>query len=308
MISFRQALVLFFLITIPLSQTHGMQHYMKGLAYKFVPDTYNAGPETLRTIERLGEEARNTATVISGSVSESTKQISQALTNTTNIVGQTVTGVTEKICSTIESGTQTLAKTTDALRQTTEKTSTDMIKSLESLNGTATKFIDKGVLISVDPQTTQAIRELNATIRPLAERGVQISIDPKTTDALSQAVTTIKPIADNGLTVKVDDKTSKILQDIATNGVQTNFSIDPKTIISSFTALGGLTLVVASTILIYKELTKPEQTNIQAPSEKQTWKHSLKNVLKNRYVIGTTGIISGLLLIAKSNRIAAACA
>jgi len=312
MISSKPRFILFFLAAMPLWQIHGMQ-YVKGIGYKLIPDAYNAtlnlnaGPETLKTLDKLGEDARNSATAISGSVSEGTKHISHALTNTTNIIRETVTDATQKICSTIDNGTQSLAETAEQLRQTTEKTSGDMIKSIDSLNGTANKFIDKGVLITVDPQTTQAIRDLNATVQPLANKGIQVSIDQKTTDTLAQAVTTLKPIADNGLQIKVDDQTSKALQDLATNGVQTTFSIDPKTIISSFTALGGLTLVAVSAVLIYKELTKPEQTNLQASPEKQTWKNSVKNFLKNRYVIGTSGIISGLLLIANSNRIATAC-
>lgn len=307
MILFKQNFILLF---IALSQFLPIN----GMAYKFIPDTYQLNPATLQTVNKLGEDAKalgadvkNSTAIISGAVNEGTRNLSQALTTSTTTVGLTVTNATQRICSTVDSAVQSFEKTAGQLRQTTEKTSGDMIKSIDALNSTANKFIDNGVHITVDQQTTQALRELNTTMKPLADKGLQISIDQKTTDAVSQAITTLKPIADNGLKINVDDQTLKALQDLATNGVQAKFSIDPKTIIASCTALGGLTLVAVGAALIYKEFTKPEQTNLQAMAEKQTWKHSLKNFFSSGYVVGTTSIVSGLLLIANSNRIATAC-
>ena len=125
---------------------------------------------------------------------------------------------------------------------------------------------------------------------------------------------TLQPLADKGLVVHVGADTlqeinniSRALNTVAQNGISTKLSIDPATLKTFFIASSGFTILTASIFIIYKELTKSADSAItNTVPTKKGWLQTIKSLAQNRYLIGTTGILSGLLLIAKSNRIAMA--
>lgn len=90
------------------------------------------------------------------------------------------------------------------------------------------------------------------------------------------------------------------LNSIARNGIQTHHSFgpNPQFMKSFFIGTAGLALVTVSLALLYKELTKETVISSQEDQNKEkSWKDTFKQILSNRYLIGTSGLLSGLLLI-----------
>lgn len=118
----------------------------------------------------------------------------------------------------------------------------------------------------------------------------------------NQVAGAVKDVIDTSLNPSLD-KLNTTTNKLVEQGVQAKVSIEASSIKTLGIMSVGVTLAVASIILIYKELTKVESNHITKPEE-SGWKHSFKQLFSNRYAIGVTGLVSGLLLIAKSNQVA----
>lgn len=83
------------------------------------------------------------------------------------------------------------------------------------------------------------------------------------------------------------------------NGVPARIIIDPTTIKTLCFSTTGAALAMAGIGLILYESFFVEEYSTEAPKP-ASWSISVKNFMKNRYVLGSASIAAGLCLIAKS--------
>jgi hypothetical protein len=118
----------------------------------------------------------------------------------------------------------------------------------------------------------------------------------------------LKKISDTG--IEVGDKTlatitstSKTLEEINREGLK----LSSASIKALFTSGIGLALAIAGITLIYKQLSKEKPLLISDSSltvHSKNMKEKLLDVVTNRYVIGASSILAGLLLVIKSDKLA----
>ena len=246
----------------------------------FIPDTFALEEKTAETIKEAFKDIKDVAETLA----KTAQHLSEGLTTSTNSAGV-------------------------ALHASVNELS-------KMLTTVSHQVVEKGVGLNAETLKTiqQSVGMITQALNPIAANGLAVHLDQDATRALQEICKTLQPLADKGLVAHVGADTlreinnvSRALNTVAQNGITTKLSIDPATLKTFFVASGGLTILTASIILIYKELTKPMQlTSTDAIPAKKSWLQTVKSLAQNRYLIGTTGIISGLLLIAKSNRIAMA--
>ncbi len=182
---------------------------------------------------------------------------------------ETIDDLTKTIAKTAKTVTNGMQESTVHLTQALNLTTQDLCgtlnKTTKKLTDTADKLIDKGLTINLDPA-------LNANIKTVAEQGVKINVDP----ALNANI-----------------------QRLANNGIRTQFAIDPTTIKTLCFSTTGAALAMAGIGLILYESFFVEDYATETPKP-TTWHATVKNFMKNRYILGTASIAAGLCLIAKS--------
>lgn len=97
---------------------------------------------------------------------------------------------------------------------------------------------------------------------------------------------------------------NKTAQALNLENLQRAHTLISQTIKTGFIASAGLILFTASTVLLYKELTKQQADKEVNPAQPLSLISRVKNAFTNRSLMGTAGIAAGLLLIAKSAAIA----
>lgn len=158
--------------------------------------------------------------------------------------------------------------------------------------------------ISKDAQ--QTINKLS-----VAEGGVGIRfvMQPETNKALEQTSQAIKQTSESfktltekyhpekGLIFTIE--TGENIKKLANDGVKAHIIIDPATIKTLCFSTTGAALAMAGIGLILYESFFVEDYATEAPKA-ANWSTSVKNFIKNRYVLGSASIAAGLCLIAKS--------
>lgn len=239
------------------------------MSYVFGPTNMGEGAKNGgEGIKLIGEAVKDIATngvVIKAALPQTAETLSRGVQGAAKEVSETLIGITKHV--------------SEIAREIPQQVDRIITNALN--NHTTKEFVEKGIQITLDKDTTQAIKELNETVKPIAQNGFRanIGVDPNMTQAVREMTEAVRPLAQNGVQI----------------------SINPLTIKTFFTATSGFALIVLGTVILYKELTKAidpqENTN-------KNWKHSFIKLLKSSYMIGSTSIIAGLVLIAQSNRIA----
>jgi hypothetical protein len=156
------------------------------------------------------------------------------------------------------------------------------------------------------PSMPEGLTHVANALFELAKKGDGPTMPQAISDFAKSLIEITKKDSGSGIGVNLNlqTDTNEALKKLANEGIQTKFSIDPLTIKTICTAGVGCALAVAGITLIYKELTK-DQAAIKQPEQPKTWSQKITGFLKNGCVAGTAGLAAGLLLIAKSNTIAA---
>ena len=156
-------------------------------------------------------------------------------------------------------------------------------------------------------------QEARQTIEKLAVAeggiGIRLVMQPETNKALDQTSQAIKQTSESfkALTEKYHPEkgliftieTGENIKKLATDGVKAHIFIDPATIKTLCFSTTGAALAMAGIGLILYESFFVEDYATETPKA-ANWSASVKNFIKNRYVLGSASIAAGLCLIAKS--------
>lgn len=179
---------------------------------------------------------------------------------------ETVQGVSKAVVTTSKVLAEGLSDTTANLTQALNGSTANITKALVGTSGN----IEKTITIS----TAEVCRSVNI--------------------AAERITGTANKLIDAGIPAL-----NQNIQQLANNGIQTRLIIDPATIKTLCFSTTGAALAMAGIGLILYESFFVEDYATEAPKA-VNWSTSVKNFIKNRYVLGSASIAAGLCLIAKS--------
>jgi hypothetical protein len=140
----------------------------------------------------------------------------------------------------------------------------------------------------------EGVNNIGKALNKFSTDGVTLKTDKETIDSFREGTDAI-----NNTSASIE-KMGKTFDELNKEGLK----LSNTTIKTFFTASVGFALAIAGIILIYYDLTKPvdETTEVTKP---KTVLQKIKRFFKSRSTIGTASIIAGLVLIARSNKVAA---
>ena len=218
----------------------------------------------------------------------------------------------------------------DALKEGIERLTPDIQAASKGIAAITQTIAKDGIILKAELPATaqiladglqQASKELRGASvamikefsKKLAHAVMAVSSDTNETLAglgnnLEEITETISKAIQHGTSVKIitDDKLNTAIEKIAREGIKTHsdFSINQSFLKTALIGSIGAAICITSLMIIYKELTKEAVIPAELSEEQAiTWQQSFKKWFNKKYFLGTTGLIAGLILIAKSSSI-----
>ncbi len=188
---------------------------------------------------------------------------------------------------------------------------TDIGKGIKELGEAAKIIADKGVQVKASlPQTADILTKGVYNTADNLSRGVynsslQLSgVINATSNNLCNTVQAIPGQVSQAVTKTLQDNIP-LIKPMLDKGIEAKVIIEPTALKTALTAGVGFAIALVALAIIYKELTKEQSPEEQTTVAPTTWQ-TIKKLVSNRYLLGITGLVSGLLIINKSNKLALA--